>query len=176
MGNSPIQWLFSRNPGEDKYSTGSVIEGCNIEPWTQTSTLHMNIPRSLIHLPKQARYKRLYLVLKYLNWKKYATLEKSALHDNIPRSFIHEPKQARYTGLGVVLHSRHTNINPWVQTSKLHPNIPRSFIHDPKKHASHEYTSFFNALAETSGLHEIISCSLILKLKEAHYTRIYHVL
>ena len=24
--------------------------------WTETSALHMNIPRSLIHEPKQARY------------------------------------------------------------------------------------------------------------------------
>ena len=32
-------------------------------PWAETSALHMNIPRSLIHEPKQARYTWKYLVL-----------------------------------------------------------------------------------------------------------------
>ena len=41
--------------------------------------LHMNIPRSLIHEQKQARYTT------------------SALHMNIPHSSIHEQKEARYT-------------------------------------------------------------------------------
>ena len=59
--------------------------------WTETNTLHMKIPRSLIHEPEQARYTHEYTSF-FNPWT-----EKSELHMSITRSLIHEPKQAHYT-------------------------------------------------------------------------------
>ena len=51
--------LLSMN--RNKHATHEYTSFFN--PWTETSTLHMNIPRSLIHEPKQAHYTWIYLVL-----------------------------------------------------------------------------------------------------------------
>ena len=50
-------------------------------PWTETSTLHMKIPRSLIHEPKQAHYTWIYLVLQSMNRNNRATRVYNSLHE-----------------------------------------------------------------------------------------------
>ena len=81
----------------NKHATHEYISFFN--PLAETSVLHMNISRSLIHEPKQAHYTWIYLVLKSMNRNKRTT-----------REYI-------------------SFFNPWTETSALHMNISRSLIH-----------------------------------------------
>ena len=75
-----------KNENRNKHATHEYISFFN--PWTETSTLLMNIFRSY--------YTWIYFVL-------YPWAETSTLHMNISRSLIHEPKQARYSWIYFVL-------------------------------------------------------------------------
>ena len=78
----------------NKRATHEYISFFN--PLAETSALHMNISRSLIHEPNQ---RTTHEYISYFN----PLAETSALHVNISRSLIHEPKQARYTWIYLVL-------------------------------------------------------------------------
>ena len=108
-------------------------------PWTETSTLHMNISRSLIHEPKQWRYTWIY-------------------HMKISRFLIHT--SATHVILVVLLAMRrnkrttHENIsffNPWTETRTPHMTIPRSLIHEPK-----QACYIWNIRGELSQRHETL--------------------
>ena len=143
----------------NKHATHEYISFFN--PWTETSTLDINISRSFIHKPKQACFS--WINISFFNpWT-----ETSTLLMNIFRSY--------YTWIYLVLlstnrnkHATHNYIsffNPWTETSTLLMNIFRSY-----------YTWIYFVLypwAETSTLHMNISRSLIHEPKQARYLTMF---
>ena len=130
----------------DKHATHEYTSFFN--PWAETNTLHMNIPRSFIYKPRQAPYTWMYLVLLSMSrdkngtqeytsffypWAKTRTLHVNLL--NLPRCFIQEPRQhtTREFTLFSLLSMSQNKCAACKFTNTLHVNLPHSFINEPRQ-------------------------------------------